>query len=156
LRVEPTEYDWIAATQKPITSGADVTLQPPPQGGFVLFLGARVSGLGEETVQLAGRLHEGARIVTQDERLSMLVRDGESWIPDLRSFTNVANVPVCPQITSTPLYDRGYDLEIEVTEWKSKRAARARIPVTLRCPMADAARCMCVCGPDYMPAVCGP
>ena len=156
IAVAPTEYDSASTTQRLLADGDDLQLVQPPQGGFVVFVGARVRGLADPTVQLASKLSDaqsGAEIAN-DGRVVQLKQDGDAYVPDLRSYVNVSNITVCPANTSQNLYDRAATLEVTVTELKSGRAGTGHANVTLRCAAATASVCMCQCAAGFMTGQC--
>src|SRR5262249_50839558 len=155
FEVTPTAYDNQALTQSELHDGDVLDLVRPPQGGIVSFVGATVRGLGDATVELKGRLLSGDSEVTQEGRIVDLQRsaiDPDLWIPDLRSFTNVSNIPVCPHGDAQDRMDRSFTLEVSVVEKKSGKRGVGRRMVIARCRQADAmllALCRCECAGGY-------
>jgi hypothetical protein len=160
LAVDPAMYA-LDMTLVDLHDGDTIDLLYPPQGGFVLFAGAKVRHLAESVVELRGRLlgldgtphGEDVRTVAMITSLS----DPTIATPDLKSYLSVANIPVCPSTSTTDLYDKMYLLEVQVTELQSKRVGVGRRMVTASCRQSDAtqlALCRCECGANFMIGKC--
>jgi hypothetical protein len=160
FEVTPTVYDNQKLTQTVLSDGDPLDLVRPPQGGFVSFVAARVRGLSDATVELRGRLLLGDREVTQEGRVVDLQRSSSEpdvWLPDLRSFTNVSNMPVCPHADTEDRMDRDYTLEVSVVEKKSGKRGVGRRKVATRCRQTDAfllELCRCECAGGYYLGKC--
>src|SRR5438309_8871887 len=88
ITVTPAMYDATAMTLTDVQPGSPIDLVKPPQGGFVLFVGARVHNLGDANVEIRGRLLDptSGAIVAEDGRVGTMQRDtadGTLWLPDL-------------------------------------------------------------------------
>jgi hypothetical protein len=163
LDVTPGAYHLDSQTLADLADGDVVDLIRPPQGGFVIFVGARVRNLHDPTVELRGRLlnPSSGALVTEEGRvvdLNPTPGDPTVWLPDLRSYTNVSNVPVCPASTNQDSYGVPFSLEVRVTEKISGRAGVGRRKVTLACRQSDAAQlqlCQCECAAGFVLGKCG-
>lgn len=160
--VTPAEYDAKAMAEIPLADGAPIDLVRPPQGGFVVFVGAQVKNLDEKTVELDGQLRDAAgALVSEDKRtVTMVVDPSDPTIsePDLRSYTGVANIAVCPSTASTDRYNMPMTLSLTVTEPGSGRRGLATIKVTPSCRQTDATelmQCQCECAAGYTLGKCG-
>jgi hypothetical protein len=83
--------------------------------------------------------------------------DASSWIPDLRSYQNTANVTMCPSSRSSDLFDVPLTLELTVTELTSKRSGMATLTTVPSCRQTDStqlALCKCECAGNWMPGKC--
>ena len=161
----PAWYDPQGMRLFPIGDGDRIPLSFPPQGGFVLFVGARMRGLTDSSVELRTRVLDPAtaELVTGDARDIDLVPDPETpgaVIPDLRSYTNVDNITACPLAWSADIRDRPYVLEAEVTEYSTHRVGRSRRTITPTCGAGNdvnhAALCRCLCETGFAPGKCSP
>jgi len=162
ISVTPAGYDAAAMTLTDLASGGPIDLVFPPQGGFVLFVSGRVHGLGNGNVEMHARVLDPASgaLVAEDKRVVTLQRDpadATSWIPDLRSFQNVANVTMCPSSRSSDLFGAPLTLELTVTELSSQRMGMATLSIVPSCRQTDAtqlALCQCECAANYTPTKC--
>lgn len=159
IAVVPTEYDAGKMTQAPL--GAQLDLVRPPQGGYVVFVGARVTGFAQPTtVELTGLLKEGATVISQDARTVTLEQapdDPNVWIPDLRSFTSVSNIAVCPSNSTTDRVNATFTLEVQVLDRATGRMGAGDQTTQLVCNQSDAmvkANCTCECQGNFMVGKC--
>jgi hypothetical protein len=160
--VTPAAYDPQAMTESPLSDGAPIDLVRPPQGGYVLFVGALVKNLGETTVVIDGQLSDGSgALVSEDKRtVTMVASPGDPTLfqPDLRSYTGVANIAVCPSTSPTDRDGVPFQLTLEVTEPGSGRTGTGKITVTPSCRQSDPtqlALCQCECAGNYSLGKCG-
>jgi hypothetical protein len=160
IMVVPTEYDSVKMTQAPV--GATLDLVRPPQGGYVSFVGARVTGFAAPTtVELTGQLKDGSgTVISQDARtvtLQPASDDPNVWIPDLRSITTVSNIAVCPSSSTTDRVNATFTLEVQVLDRATGRMGTGDQMTTLVCNQTDAtikANCTCTCQGNYMVGKC--
>jgi hypothetical protein len=144
-----------------LSDGDHVSLEFPPQGGHVLFVGARVRNFGKTTATLRVRLRSAVddHIVAEDSRTIAFApssADPTLSIPDLRSYTNVANVAVCPMFGSVNIYDQTYTLEVIVTDVSGATGSvrRSVIPTCMQPGPRDLSYCKCDCAANYVVGQC--
>jgi hypothetical protein len=161
IEVVATSYDPIAMMQTPLVDGAPLDLVRPPQGGFVVFVGAIARNLGDTTVALHGALRDpsGVTIAEDSRTVSMQpsAEDPTALVPDLRSFTNVANVAVCPSSTTSDRFDMPFQIAVDVTEVSTRRTGSAVVNVVPSCRQADPMQltlCKCECAANYSLGKC--
>jgi len=159
IGVVATEYDAVKMTQAPL--GAQLALVRPPQGGYVVFVGARVTGFAAPTtVELTGLLKNGATVISQDARTVTLQQapdDANVWIPDLRSITTVSNIAVCPSNSTTDRVNASFTLEVQVLDRATGRMGVADQTTQLVCTQSDATvqqNCVCECQGNFMVGKC--
>lgn len=162
IEVVPAMYLRQSMMLREVHDGDPIDLELPPQGGHVLFVGARLRNVREQTVRLQGRLLDdktGAE-VAQDARSVTLMPapdDPTLWVPDLRSYATVANIPVCPAKSAVDLYDRPFLLEVVVTELSSGRSGSVRrraVPSCRQPEMQMLKLCQCECAANYAVGKC--
>jgi len=142
-----------------LAAGQAVPLEPPPQGGYVMYIGARVKNM-HTCVEIGGRLRDPAsgNEVGFDARSSRLVpnTDGYAW-PDPSDNSNVANVNGCPAYGPRDVHATPYDLEVTITDRDGRKLTlKQRIVPT--CMLADPsvqADCTCTCAANYCLGKCG-
>lgn len=161
LEVVPAMY-FLDKHLEDVHDADRISLEYPPQGGHVIFVGARVGGLDDEIADLRARLRtpDDDRIIAEEGRVVAFEPTSGTEaikIPDLRSYSNVANVAVCPPMSGLDHVDRPFVLEVVVTEPSSGRVGSARRLVTPSCLQADPkARgyCQCECAASFVPGSC--
>lgn len=131
-----------------IKDGDDVPLIFPPQGGRVVFIGARVMNIDPCAVKLSGAIRDTVTNQVRLDNRTINLRDGASVDTDISTFSNV---PMCPnQWASTDAFDHPFRVELEVRD-RSGRTASKQITVTPRCSEPDrAAECLCICKKGYV------
>jgi hypothetical protein len=140
----------------PVTDGGAVSLMLPPQGGRVLFVGARATNLDGCGLQLTGALRdETSRQVRVDMRTVNLIATGDGWgatgvgiVSD--AVSNFSNIAACPnQWSKTDVFGHTYGLEVTLVD-RGGRTVSASVPVVPYCgEPASAAECMCICAAGY-------
>jgi hypothetical protein len=162
ITVTPASYDATAMALTDLAPGGPIDLVFPPQGGFVLFVGARVRGLDNGNVEMRAQMIDptSQAVIAENKRVVTLQRDpadAASWIPDLRSFQNVPNVTMCPSTSATDRFGVPLTLALTVTELSSSRAGMATLSTVPSCRQSDAkqlALCQCECGANWTPTRC--
>jgi len=145
--------DGVSPTLRPATDGTVIPLEFPPQGGFVMYVGARVRNL-DACVEIAGSLRDPTtgNEVGFDSRSTTLARAADGWgEPDARNLANVSNVNACPAYGPRDVHATPYDLVIRVSDG-SGRVATVTQRVTPTCVQANAAQraeCICTCQANY-------
>jgi hypothetical protein len=144
----------------PVADGDTLPMEPPPQGGFILYIGAAARNLDGCGVQLAGSLRDpdtGAQ-VGFDGRNTDLVKGDDGWSrSDPGDNSNTANVNSCPDYTSKDRHNGEYDLVLKVTD-RQKRTASVTHRVKLACDPSlvepGYSECVCTCSADYFLGKC--
>jgi len=162
LEVIPAMYDYANQRLADIHDDDRVSLEFPPQGGHVLFVGARVRNLDNPVATLRGRLRSAQddSIFGEEARTVSFFPspdDPTLKIPKLDSYSNVANLPACPSYSGFDLYDQPFILEVSVTEQNSMRTGSARRRVVPSCLQSDPsalAYCQCDCAANYVLGKC--
>ena len=164
----PCKYDYLGdpdlpVEMKPIVMAADETSSPlepnamvplvfPPQGGRVIFIGARATNLFPCGVSLEGRVRDkNTKQVRLDGRTMNFKPGPDGWggsvDGDLSTFSNV---PICPnQWASYDAYDQAFELELEIED-RAGKTASVKLDATLFCGEPDKEEgCKCICDDDY-------
>jgi hypothetical protein len=144
---------------EPLVDGGTISLMQPPQGGQVVFVGARVTNVDSCGLQLTGALrNETTQQVTVDSRTINLIPTDGGWgvtgpiganVQGLVS--NYANIPACDNNWSASDVDgHEYGLEVVVKD-RGGRMGSAKIRVTPECnePLS-AVNCACICRAGYV------
>ena len=161
LGVTPLYYGGKGEPFQLIEEGAKLLVKLPPQGGYVLWIGAAVRGFGDSTVEVHGRLRSkvtGA-IVAEEERtftLGPADEDGWAW-PTPISIRNLSNIPVCPNYGDEELLGVPLILEVRIEDHSTNPPGlgAVKLGVTLGC-VEGATNCPCECSLGYFLGQCGP
>ena len=125
-----------------------VPLMQPPQGGWIVLLGARARNIDGCRLRMTAALIDGCNgdIIDLDSRPTLLVTGSDGW--GVSTPTTFANLPVCPHPTATrDLNDVQYRMQV-VVEDDDGRKATTELTLMPRCP-ANAPMCNCQCARDY-------
>jgi hypothetical protein len=146
----------------PLFDGDPIVVRYAPQGGQVMWIAARVSGLEPGPAQLSAKLVDpdtGEDFVT-DSRIIELreLDDGSGELePDLGSSANFSHLVACPNYGPRPVEGVEWLLSVEVSDPKHPgHAGSASVRVIPGC--AEGPRkpnCQCECSPDYTFGKCG-
>jgi hypothetical protein len=131
----------------PLQDGTAVPILIPPQGGRVLFIGARATNLDACGVELSAALRDpGSGQLRLDGRTINLQADGSGWASSSpQDFASVANVPVCPnQWSGADIFDVPYSLEVSLVDAFTQRTAGRTVTIRPVCPASDPT-CRCLC-----------
>jgi len=140
-------------TATPVADGDMVPLIFPPQGGRVIFAGARARNLEACGATLTGALRDKqTKQVRIDGRTVNLVPAEGGWVEtDPTDYASFSNIPVCPnQWSATDVYGTVYELEITIAD-RDGRTVTKTIDVTPFCAEPEnAAECACICKGGYV------
>jgi hypothetical protein len=126
-----------------------VPLLAPPQGGWIVLLGARARNIDGCRVKLTTALIDACNneIIQVDQRPTLLEKTSDGW--GVSSATTFGNLPVCPQLTATrDLHDVPYIMQVTLED-DDGRKATAKITVVPVCP-ENTPLCTCQCARDYV------
>ena len=143
-----------------LTNGGEVHLWRPLQGGHVLYVGARVTGLCADDVMITGRIKDlrtGTVISEETRRGFQFIDSGDGTATsDPQDLGAVANVALCPEATETfNVMGTAFELELRVEDIDG-RVARGSVTVTPMCAQsADADRRACECECQLSSSVSG-
>ncbi len=154
LEVIVVQADDSVAT---LADGGQVPLMLPPQGGRVIYVGARATNVDGCGLQLTAALRDlTTRQVRPDNRTINLVPSGAGWGASgvgtvSTAISSFSNIPACPnQWSTTDVYGHEYGLEVTITD-RGGRTASASLRATPYCSEpSSAAECMCICSAGYV------
>jgi hypothetical protein len=136
-----------------------IPLEPPIQGGYVMYLAARVLNMSP-CVSFAGNLIDPDTLdqVGYDCHGStpLVMHDDGYGYPSASSLANFANVNGCPDFFDKDVQARTYTLELTVTD-KDGRQAVATQPIVPTCMLTDPATqsdCICQCSANNVLGKC--
>ena len=124
--VEVLENDGRGALSV-VSSDGPVNLRPPVQGGHVLFVGARVTGLCPTDLVVSGRVVDPAtgEVVSRDARggVTLVERGDGTMAPDPQDLSAVANIVLCPETTGLrDIEGTTLTLELRVSDAQGRQA----------------------------------
>lgn len=147
---------------EPIDDGTTLSLRLPPQGGYVLWIGAEVSAVATPQLEIRGRLRSKATgIIIAEEARSIavepVVTDSNSVRPAPVSIRNVTNLPVCPNYGDEEFLGLPLVLEVRVEDLSTDPPGLgvATRDVQLAC-LGESTNCLCECSLGYVLGQCGP
>ncbi len=136
------------ATISKTQAQASVPLIPPPQGGWIILIGARARNLDGCRLNLTTALVDACtgEILSIDKRPTLLEVGADGW--GVSSVTTFGNLPVCPVLTATrDLHEVPYIVNVLVEDASGKQAS-ASITIVPTCG-DEPSRCRCECARDY-------
>jgi hypothetical protein len=139
----------------PLADGGEVPLLFAPQGGFVLFVGARARNIDGCTLSASSALVDPATsaVLTFERRPVTLAPTADGWLepshPD--QLSNYSNLPACPLAGLTQAIDGvSYELQLQVLDGMN-RMAQKTVTVTPTCAEpVHASQCQCQCAAGYV------
>jgi len=163
LEIFPAQFTEERMPMRMLAAGDPVDLWNAPQGGHVVLLGAKVKNLMSDTANLKVRFRQpnGGIVVAEEGRTVKMVPvpdEPELMQPDIRSRSQVSNVPLCPSYGVSGIVDRPFDIEVSLTALYTDPAqtGTTTLRVVARCSTPDdEAFCRCECEPDYYLGKCG-
>jgi hypothetical protein len=143
-----------------LTDNSDVAILFPPQGGRVVFIGARAKNLDTCGVTLSGAIRDlGSGQVRLDNRTVNLVPQSDGFATSLDvDISTFSNVPVCPnQWSNSDIFDQGYQVELTVEDKTGKKGTK-KLRIIPRCSEPGRIdECYCICKQGYvLGESCGP
>ncbi len=162
LVILPAQFTEEGMPMRMLGAGDPVDLWNAPQGGHVVLLGAKVKNLTSDTATLKVRFRrpDTGLIVSEEGRtVKMLPVPDEPGVmqPDIRSRSQVSNVPLCPSYGPTGVVDESFDMEVSMTALYTDpvESGTTTLRVVARCSTpSDEAFCRCECEPDYFLGKC--
>ena len=137
----------------PLVEGGDAQLIFPPQGGRVIFVGARAKNLDPCGVQITGAIRDTQSMQTRvDSRTVNLAVQADGWATSSDTqIASFANIPVCPnQWASTDAFDQSFEILLAVKDDTGRSATRS-VHATPRCAEPDKkSECLCQCKKGYV------
>jgi hypothetical protein len=142
-----------------LTDGQALLLEPPPQGGYVMYVGAKVKNMDGCGIEFRGRLRDAVtnEEVGFDARSSDLMLGSDGFGYPKTGVANVSNVNGCPQVSNKDIQGQVYNLEMTVVD-RDMRTVVVTHPVTPTCMLSDPniqQHCVCTCSANYSPGKCG-
>jgi hypothetical protein len=155
---KPAELEVVYRTADGMTvSASDMATIPliqPPQGGKVLFVGARARNVDGCGLTLATALVDpgtGA-VVSLERRPVTLEPTGDGWMRPKRptEASNYSNLPACPRADiDRSIEGEVYELRVSISD-SAGRKAQTSIRVIPTCGEPELAElCHCECSKDY-------
>jgi len=163
LIVLPAQFTEEATPMRMLAEGDPIDLWNAPQGGHVVLLGAKVKNLTSDTATLRVRVrHQDTGLILAEEgrTVKMVPVPDEPGVmqPDIRSRSQVSNVPLCPNYDPAGILDRLVLVEVTVTALYTQpvQTGQATMNLVPSCSTPDdEAFCRCECAKDYFLGKCG-
>jgi len=145
--------------------GDALHLWKAPQGGHVVLVAAKVGNLTTNTATLKVRMRRpGGIIVAEESRtVAMVPVPGEPNLmqPDIRSRSQAAHVPLCPDYDAEDIVDQVLEVDIEVIALYTDPPAAGKTtlrltPICGAIDPQDEPLCRCECEGRYVLGQCAP
>lgn len=149
------------STLQDLQQGQAVPLILPPQGGKVVFIGARLKNMDMCSLQANGGVFDDCqaqpRIIGREGRgIQMVENDATGFAEpkDPATLNNYVNIPLCGNFTSSRDIDgEPYRVEIRFSD-RARRSLVLTADITPYCPGAPGGdgvfeQCECECDADY-------
>jgi hypothetical protein len=153
--------DGVSQQLHEVQDGQSLPLEPPPQGGYVLYVGAKVRNMNN-CVEERGRLRDPSTLIEYgfDARSTTLQLQADGWgWPDATMNGAVSNVNPCPDYKSRDVQAGNYQLQMIVADQKTGKLVEVDKPVVPTCNQQDPAvqaDCICTCSANYTLGKCAP
>jgi hypothetical protein len=162
LVILPAQFTEEQMPMRMLGAGDPVDLWNAPQGGHVVLLGAKVKNLTSDTATLKVRFRRpdtGLIVAEEGRTVKMVPVPDEPGVmqPDLRSRSQVSNVPLCPSYDHIGIVDESFDMEVMVTALYTDpvESGTTTLRVVASCSTpSDEAFCRCECEADYFLGKC--
>src|SRR5258708_6830049 len=115
LVILPAQFTEERMPMRMLGPGDSVDLWNAPQGGHVVLLGAKVKNLTSDTATLKVRFRRpdtGLIVAEEGRTVKMVPVPDEPGVmqPDIRSRSQVSNVPLCPSYGPVGIVDESFDM----------------------------------------------
>lgn len=152
-------HQTASGTVSRTVSNAPVPMIEPPQGGRVVFIGARAKNMDGCPINITTSLIDDCTglVVGFEGRDVLMKPAGDGWIepefPDeLANYSNLATCPVAAR--DRKINDETYTLEVRLAD-KAGRKITQRLPIRPVCAEpAQRAECLCLCRAHYVLGEC--
>jgi hypothetical protein len=162
LVVLPAQFTEENMPMRMLREGDPIDLWPAPQGGHVVLVAAKVKHFVGDTAMLrvSARYPDTPFIVAEEARSVKLVPvpgEPDTMQPDLRTRTQVAHIPLCPDYDPMDIVDRPLEFAITLTSVMSDEPQTGAATLRLYPNCASSGNepfCKCECRADYFLGKC--
>lgn len=162
VTVRPGYYEAETLPITLVSDGDPVMLRFAPQGGFAMFVGARVSGLDAGPAEVASELvnpDDGVALVFDARSVELIPSTDASGDvePDPQSSVNFSHLVPCPNYSSRAVQGVEWLLNLSMADPRAEaRSGTSSVRVLPTCaPGPRYLQCVCECEPGYSFAKCG-
>jgi hypothetical protein len=162
LLVHPAQFTEEGAPMRMLADDGALELWAAPQGGHVVLIGAKVQKLPGDVAILRVRVrHPATNLIIAEEARSvkMVPVPGEPDMmqPDIRTRSQVAHVPLCPDYDAFDIVDRPMSVTVQVMAPPVDPTHVGETTLTLLPTCVAAAseeHCRCECTANYVLGKC--
>jgi hypothetical protein len=161
LVVRPAQFTEENMPMRMLDQNDPLELWPAPQGGHVVLVGAQVRKLPVDTAVLKVRVrHPDTNVIVAEEartvKMVPVPGEADTMQPDLRSRSQVAHVPLCPDYDPFDIVDRPMSVTVQVLAppVDPTHVGEATLTLVPTCIAADDEACRCECTANYVLGKC--
>jgi len=158
----PAQFTEENMPMRMLNEGDTIDLWPAPQGGHVVLVAAKVKNLVGDTAMLRvhARYPDTPFIIALEARSVRFVPvpgEPDMMQPDLRTRTQVAHIPLCPDYDPWDIVDRPLEFSITLTTTMSEEPQTGAVTLKLNPSCANTGNepfCKCECRANYVLGKC--
>ena len=158
----PAQFTEENMPMRMLNEGDTIDLWPAPQGGHVVLVAAKVKNLVGDTAMLRvhARYPDTPFIIALEARSVRFVPvpgEPDMMQPDLRTRTQVAHIPLCPDYDPWDIVDRPLEFAITLTTTMSEEPQTGAVTLQLYPSCANTGNepfCKCECRANYVLGKC--
>jgi hypothetical protein len=158
----PAQFTEENMPMRILHDGDHIDLWPAPQGGHVVLVAAQVKNFLGDTAMLRvhARYPDTPFIIAEEARTVKLVPvpgEPDTMQPDLRTRTQVAHIPLCPDYDPWDIVDRPLEFAVSLTSTMSEEPQTGAVTLRLYPSCAASGNepfCQCECRANYVLGKC--
>jgi hypothetical protein len=129
-----------------LVDGDPVSIDPPLQGGYVLYVGVRAQNVHGQTTRLTAAVRDpaGPRVVSIEQRPVRLLAGGDGWARPESQYQDLANVAVCSVPEAVDFDQAVWRVELQLIDADGRRGETS-VLIRPRCGADDGFGCACAC-----------
>lgn len=139
-----------------LEDGDTVPVRLAAQGGYAMFVGARIADLPPAPIRLAAELIDPStnQALVSDSRVVELLSVPDGVEPDPQTNYNFLHLVACPNYGTRMVHGLDWTLKVSVDD--PRYTGSASVTVVPKCnPGSRYLRCLCECEEGYVYAKCG-
>lgn len=129
-----------------LADGSMVSIMPPLQGGYVIYVGVRAQNVHGLTAQVTAAVRDTAtpRVLTLEHRPVRLLPSADGWARPESGYQDLANVAVCSVTEAVDFDQATWRLEVTLED-EDGRTGETAVLIRPVCSNDDQLGCECAC-----------